>query len=157
MPKPTTGAPMMFGGEDEWWVLLFVPVVWWIFLGPFAMLALGAWCGSAPGPRPRWWSVLVPSYPVVSSSIPMIFPLSQWDRAVLEDGTAGPRPHLTDVFGYLAGYVGGITLLPWLLAYVIARLVRFVRSRRRGPAGPRRPEPTPADPDGRGAADPGRA
>ncbi|MFE5300647.1 hypothetical protein [Streptomyces sp. NPDC056632] len=125
-------APMMFGLGDEWWVLLFYPAVLWVLFGPFAMVSLGVWCASAPGSRPRLWSVLVPLIPVVTSSIPMIFPLDKWERPVRVDGALEPPEQLYEFLGYVAVYVGGITLLPWLLGYGITRLVRFVRSRRSG-------------------------
>lgn len=126
---------MMFGYSDEWWVLLLYPAVLWVLFGPFAMFSLGAWCASAPGPRPRLWSVLVPLTPVVISSAVMVFPLSRWDRPRRVDGTLGPPEQLHDFLGYLAVYVGGITVLPWLLGYGIGRLTRLVRAHRaRGPA-----------------------
>ncbi|MFI8825621.1 hypothetical protein [Streptomyces sp. NPDC053431] len=125
---------MMFGYSDSWWVLLLYPAVLWVLFGPFVMVALGVWCGRAPGPRSRLWSVLVPLVPVVTSAVLTVFPLSKWERAVRVDGTEGPPEQLDEFLGYLAVYVGGITVLPWLLGYGITRLVRFVRSRRRGPA-----------------------
>ena len=136
---------MMFGYSDEWWVLLLYPVVLWVLFGPFAMLALGVWCASAPGPRPRLWSALVPLLPVVTSAIFMIFPLSRWDRPVRVDGAVEPPEHLDDFLGYLAVYVGGITVLPWLLGYGITRLVRFVRAHRRGSGEAARRTTTEAD------------
>ncbi|MFB7368633.1 hypothetical protein ACFC0D_02105 [Streptomyces sp. NPDC056222] len=129
--------PMMFGYSDEWWVLLLYPAVLWVPFGPFFMLSLGVWCASAPGPRPRVWSVSVPLIPVVTSAIFMIFPLSRWDRPVRVDGAVEPPEQLYEFLGYLAVYVGGITVLPWLLGYGITRLLRFVRARRCGPAKPR--------------------
>ncbi|MFJ7065940.1 hypothetical protein [Streptomyces sp. NPDC101115] len=139
---------MMSGYGDEWWALLFFPTVLWVFFGPFAMLFLGVWCGSAPGPRPRWWSVLVPLYPVVSSAIAMTFPLSRWERPVRVDGAVDLPPHLTDFLGYVAVYVGGITVLPWLLGYGITRLVRCVRARRRRPVEPHGAERTAGEAGG---------
>ncbi|MFD0369621.1 hypothetical protein [Streptomyces sp. NPDC059071] len=139
---------MMFGYSDEWWVLLLFPAVLWVLFGPFTMLLLGVWCGSGPGPRRRWWSVLVPLYPVVTSAIVMIFPLSRWERPVRVDGAKELPPHLADFLGYLAVYVGAITVLPWLLGYGITRLVRWVRARRRGPVEPHGAEHTGAEPRG---------
>ncbi|MER5714177.1 hypothetical protein [Streptomyces sp. NPDC002132] len=128
--------PMMFGSADEWWVLLLYPAVLWVLFGPFAMVSLGVWSASRPGPRARLWSVLVPLVPVVTSAIPMIFPLSRWERPVRVDGTLGPPAHLYDFLGYLAVYVGGITVLPWLLGYGGTRLLRFLRARRASPGKP---------------------
>ncbi|MFJ9736635.1 hypothetical protein [Streptomyces sp. NPDC101166] len=120
---------MMFGYADEWWVLLLYPAVLWVPFGPFAMVSLGVWCASGPGPRARLWSVLVPLVPVVASAISMIFPLSRWDRPVRVDGAVEPPAQLYDLLGCLAVYVGGITVLPWLLGYGGTRLVRFLRER----------------------------
>ncbi|MEU4269518.1 hypothetical protein [Streptomyces sp. NPDC026092] len=125
---------MMFGHSDDWWALLMLPTLLWVLFGPFAMVSLGVWCASAPGRRPRLWSVLVPLIPVLTSAILMIFPLGKWERPRRVDGGLDPPPALDDLLGYLLVYVGGITVLPWLLGYVITRLVRFVRARRRGPA-----------------------
>ncbi|MEV5970469.1 hypothetical protein [Streptomyces sp. NPDC051921] len=124
---------MVFGYSDEWWVLLLYPVMLWVPFGPFTMGVLGVWCGSTPGLGPRLWSVLVPLPPVGISAVFMTFPLSKWERPVLVDGTLGPPAQWDEFLGYLAVYVGGITVLPWLLGYAITRLVRFVRARRRGP------------------------
>ncbi|MFF4585733.1 hypothetical protein [Streptomyces sp. NPDC001388] len=87
--------------------------------------------------------MLVPLIPVVTSAIFMIFPLSRWDRPVLEDGGLGPPAQWDEFLSYLAVYVGAITVLPWLLGYAITRLLRFVRARRRGriPAVPGSPPP----------------
>ncbi|MET9622870.1 hypothetical protein ABZZ37_19255 [Streptomyces sp. NPDC006464] len=111
---------MMFGYSDEWWVLLFFPVLWWVPFGPFIMGTLGWWCASRPGWRPRLWSVLLPLEPVAVSATAMILPLSGWDDPA----------RLDDVLGYLAVYVGGITLFPWLLVYGITRTRRALRARR---------------------------
>ncbi|WP_407836602.1 hypothetical protein ACE1OC_09280 [Streptomyces sp. DSM 116496] len=127
---------MMFGYSDEWWVLLLFPALLWVPFGPFVMLGLGSWCASAPGRRARLWSVLVPLVPVLTSASVMTFPLSRWDRPRRVDGALEAPEQLYDFLGYLAVYVGGITLLPWLLGYGITRLLRFVRSRRGGRASP---------------------
>lgn len=127
---------MMFGYSDEWWTLLLFPGVLWALFGPFAMVALGVRCASTPGPRPRLWSVLVPLIPVVTSAIVMVFPLSRWAWPKRVDGTVAAPEQLYDFLDYLAVYVGGITVLPWLLGYGITRLLRFVRSRRSGPGKP---------------------
>ncbi|MEU9701037.1 hypothetical protein [Streptomyces sp. NPDC047981] len=127
---------MMFGYSDDGWALLMLPTLLWVPFGPFAMLLLGVWSASAPGRRPRLWSVLVPLTPLLTSAILMTFPLEKWERPRRVDGRLDPPPALDDLFGYLLVYVGGITVLPWLLAYGITRLVRFVRARRRGPAEP---------------------
>lgn len=124
---------MMFGYSDEWWVLLLFPAVLWVPFGPFVMLGLGVWCASAPGPRPRLWSVLVPLVPVLTSASVMAFPLSRWERPVRVDGAVEAPEQLYDFLGYLAVYVGAITMLPWLLAYGSTRLLHYVRTRRRGP------------------------
>ncbi|TXS08177.1 hypothetical protein EAO71_37440 [Streptomyces sp. ms191] len=116
---------MMFGYSDEWWVLLFFPVVWWVPFGPFAMGIMGWWCASRPGRRPRLWSVLLPLEPVAVSTTAMVLPLSGWDDPA----------RLDDVLGFLAVYVGGITLFPWLLVYGITRARRALRSRRSASAG----------------------
>ncbi|MFD9031064.1 hypothetical protein ACFVZW_07945 [Streptomyces sp. NPDC059567] len=127
---------MMFGYTDEWWALLMLPTLLWVLFGPFAMVSLGVWCASAPGRRPRLWSVLVPLTPVLTSAILMTFPLSRWERPRRVDGGLDPPANLEDFLGYLVVYIGGITVLPWLLGYGITHLVRFIRSRRRGPNAP---------------------
>ncbi|MER6388146.1 hypothetical protein ABT236_06680 [Streptomyces sp. NPDC001523] len=124
---------MMFGYSDEWWVLLLYPVVLWVPFGPFAMVWLGVWCARAPGPRPRLWSVLVPLIPVVTSAVFMTFPLSRWEWTLRVDGAKEPPEHLDDFLGYLLVYIGGITVLPWLLGYGVTRLLRFARARRARP------------------------
>lgn len=129
---------MMFGYSDEWWVLLLFPAVLWVLFGPFVMVGLGVWCASAPGRRARLWSVLVPLVPVLTSASVMIFPLSRWEPTMRVDGAVEAPAALANFLGYLAVYVGGITVLPWLLGYGSTRLLRFVRSRRRGPGGPDR-------------------
>ncbi|MFE9775742.1 hypothetical protein ACFYOV_29600 [Streptomyces sp. NPDC005931] len=140
-------APMMFGYSDGWWLLLLYPALLWVPFGPFAMVSLGVWCASAPGRRPRLWSVLVPLIPVVTSAIFMVFPLSQWDRPVRVDGAKDPPAQLDDFLGYLAVYVGGITVLPWLLGYGGTRLMRFIRNLRRGPGKARRARNTATEAD----------
>lgn len=127
---------MMFGYSNAWWVLLMYPAVLWVLFGPFAMVSLGVWCASSPGWRARLWSVLVPLIPVVTSAVVMIFPLSRWERPVRVDGGVEPPEQLYDFLGYLAVYVGGITVLPWLLGYGIARPRRFIRARRSGQGKP---------------------
>ncbi|MFD5918198.1 hypothetical protein ACFVYP_25960 [Kitasatospora sp. NPDC058201] len=113
---------MMFGYSDEWWVLLFVPVVLWVPLGPFAMAATGVWCARRPGRRaPRLWSLLLPAVPVAVSATAMVLPTDTWN----EPG------RLDDLLGYLAVYVGALTVLPWLLGYGLTRLARAVRAGRR--------------------------
>ncbi|MEV7374876.1 hypothetical protein AB0O51_28830 [Streptomyces sp. NPDC090301] len=111
---------MMFGYSDEWWALLFVPVVLWVPFGPFVMGGVGVWCARRPGWWPRVWSVLLPLVPVAVSAVAIILPVDSWDD---------PR-HGEDVLGYLLVYVLGITVLPWLLGYGITRVVRAVRARR---------------------------
>ncbi|MFF9016929.1 hypothetical protein ACF09C_28655 [Streptomyces sp. NPDC014870] len=125
---------MLFGYSDDWWALLMLPALLWVPFGPFAMVLLGVRCASAPGRWPRLWSVLVPLTPVLTSAILMTFPLEKWERPRRVDGGLDPPPALDDLLGYLLVYVGGITVLPWLLAYGITRLVRLARARRRGPA-----------------------
>ncbi|MFF3427836.1 hypothetical protein [Streptomyces sp. NPDC002602] len=133
---------MMFGYSDEWWVLLLYPVVLWVPFGPFAMLWLGVWCARAPGWRPRLWSVLIPLIPVLTSAVFMTFPLSRWEWTLRADGAKEPPEHWDDFLGYLLVYIGGITVLPWLLGYGVTRLLRFVRARRVRP-GEGEPRTTP--------------
>lgn len=125
---------MMFGYGDEWWVVLFIPVVLWVPFGPFLMAGMGVWCARRPGLWPRLWSWLLPALPVGVLGVSMVLPLESWDWESRRD----------DLLGMLAVYVGGITLLPWLLGYGITRLTRAVssrRARRRGaPDGPGAPE-----------------
>ncbi|MBP2585153.1 hypothetical protein J3A78_005631 [Streptomyces sp. PvR006] len=111
---------MMFGYSDEWWALLFVPVVLWVPFGPFVMGGMGVRCARRPGWWPRVWSVLLPLVPVAVSAVAIILPVDSWDD---------PR-HGEDVLGYLLVYVLGITVLPWLLGYGTTRVVRAVRARR---------------------------
>ncbi|MFC8586252.1 hypothetical protein ACFUGD_17135 [Streptomyces sp. NPDC057217] len=64
--------------------------------------------------------MLLPLVPVGVSAAVMILPLDQEKRT-------------EDLVGYAAVYIGGITVLPWLLGYGTTRLVRAVRARRNGP------------------------
>ncbi|WP_329283703.1 hypothetical protein [Streptomyces sp. NBC_00691] len=116
---------MMFGYSDEWWALLFVPVMLWVPFGPFVMGAMGVWCARRPGWMPRLWSVLLPLVPVAVSATVIILPVDRWDD---------PR-HGEDVLGYVLVYVLGITVLPWVLGYGIARVVRGARARRERAVG----------------------
>ncbi|WP_435973717.1 hypothetical protein [Streptomyces sp. Qhu_M48] len=110
---------MMFGYADEWWALLFVPVVLWVPFGPFVMGAMGVWCARRPGRWwPRLWSMLLPLVPVAVSATAMILPMGSWD----EPGRG------EDLLGYFLVYVMGITVLPWLLGYGITRAVGAVRA-----------------------------
>ncbi|APE24288.1 MULTISPECIES: hypothetical protein [Streptomyces] len=111
---------MMFGYADEWWVVLFVPVLLWVPFGPFVMGGLGVWCARRPGRWPRAWSVLSPLVPVGVSATAVLLPTDTWD----ETG------HWDDVLGYFLVYVLGITVLPWLLGYGITRVVKGARARR---------------------------
>ncbi|MFB6841972.1 hypothetical protein [Streptomyces sp. NPDC056361] len=116
---------MMFGYSDEWWALLFVPVVLWVPFGPFVMGGMGVCCALRPGWRARSWSVLLPLVPVGVSSVAMLMPWSEPTRT-------------DDLIGYLLVYVLGITVLPWVLGYGTTRVVRAVRgarARRKGSDG----------------------
>jgi len=114
---------MMFGYADEWWVLLFVPVVLWVPFGSFVMGAAGAWCARRPGRRARLWSVLLPVVPVGVSATAMVLPTDTWNEPTWLD----------DLLGYLAVYVGGITVLPWLLGFGITHVTRTLRAHRSRP------------------------
>ncbi|WP_328942227.1 hypothetical protein OG259_11700 [Streptomyces sp. NBC_00250] len=111
---------MMFGYSDEWWALLFVPVVLWVPFGPFVMGGMGVWCARRPGWWPRLWSVLLPLVPVAVSATVIVLPADRWDESTYGE----------DVLGYVLVYVLGITVLPWVLGYGITRGVRGVRARR---------------------------
>ncbi|MFF5921131.1 hypothetical protein ACFY8C_22710 [Streptomyces flavochromogenes] len=111
---------MMFGFSDEWWAVLFVPVVLWVPFGPFVMAGTGVWCARRPGWWPRLWSVLLPLVPVAVSATVIILPMDSWDEPT----------HGEDVLGYVLVYVLGVTVLPWVLGYGITRVVRVVRARR---------------------------
>ncbi|MFD0147336.1 MULTISPECIES: hypothetical protein [unclassified Streptomyces] len=111
---------MMFGYSDDWMALLFVPVVFWVPLGPFLMAGFGVWCARRPGWVPRLWSVLVPAVPVGISGSVLISGLIRLKEETWRE----------DLTGYLAVYVFGITVLPWLLGYGITRLSRALRARR---------------------------
>ncbi|MGW6419395.1 hypothetical protein [Streptomyces sp. NPDC055055] len=108
---------MMYGYADEWWVLLFLPVVLWVPFGPFVMGGMGVCCALRPGLRARLWSVLLPLVPVGVSSVAMVLPLDQPKRA-------------DDLVGYFLVYVMGITVLPWVLGWGTTRVVRAVRGAR---------------------------
>ncbi|WP_327681820.1 hypothetical protein [Kitasatospora sp. NBC_00458] len=117
---------MMFGYSSEWWTVLFIPVLLWVPFGPLVMAATGTWCARRPGQRaPRLWSLLLPVLPVSVSATAMILPTDTWN----EPGRLG------DLLGYLAVYVGGLTVLPWLLGYGLTRLAGALRVRRSGARG----------------------
>ncbi|WP_329377384.1 hypothetical protein OG625_07015 [Streptomyces sp. NBC_01351] len=101
---------MMFGYSDEWWVVFFIPVVFWVPFGPFLMAGMGVWCARRPGLWPRLWSWLLPVLPVGVLGVSMVLPLDSWEWEA-------------------------ITLLPWLLGYGITRLVRFLRADRGNTSG----------------------
>ncbi|MFE0654356.1 hypothetical protein ACFVZH_38060 [Streptomyces sp. NPDC059534] len=108
---------MMFGYSDEWWMLLFVPVLLWVPFGPFVMGGMGVCCALRPGWRARLWSVLLPLVPVGVSSVAMLVPRGEPTRT-------------DDLVGYFLVYVLGITVLPWVLGYGTTRAVRAVRAMR---------------------------
>ncbi|MFD7257026.1 hypothetical protein [Streptomyces sp. NPDC059874] len=114
---------MMFGYSDDWWAVLFVPVLLWVPFGPFAMGALGVWCARRPGLWPRLWAWLLPVLPVGVAGTNAVLPLESVGRENWQE----------DFFvGFVGIYVGAITVLPWLLGYGITRLTRAVRGRRQG-------------------------
>ncbi|MFJ8039182.1 hypothetical protein ACIRBX_01550 [Kitasatospora sp. NPDC096147] len=115
---------MMFGYSDSWWTVFMLPVMLWLPLGPVVMLALGITTARRPGWRARLASVLVPLLPVVAMGVMVSFPLERWDRSEHDDDFYG---------GYLRVYVGLLTLLPWLLGYLVTRAVRAVKGRRGAP------------------------
>lgn len=78
------------------------------------------WCALRPGRWPRLWSVLLPLLPVAVSATLVTLPTDSWARP----------GHTRDVVHHLLGYVGGLTVLPWLLGHGIARLTRALRARR---------------------------
>ncbi|MFC9796575.1 hypothetical protein ACFVJI_28540 [Streptomyces sp. NPDC127584] len=121
---------MMFGYADEWWALLFVPVILWVPFGPFLMGGVGVWCARRPGWWPRLWSVLLPLVPVAVSATAVVLPVDSWDD---------PR-HTEDVLGYALVYVLGLTVLPWTLGYGITRAARGVRAGRERRRAPERTE-----------------
>lgn len=115
----------MVGYADDWWALLFVPVLLWVPFGPFIMGGMGVCCALRPDWRARVWSVLLPLVPVGVSFVALLLPWSQPTRT-------------DDFIGYLVLYVLGITVLPWVLGYGTTRVVRAVRgarARRRGSDG----------------------
>lgn len=44
---------MQVGYGDDWRILLFIPALLWLPLGPFIMGTLGAWYARKPGRGPR--------------------------------------------------------------------------------------------------------
>ncbi|MFI8519974.1 hypothetical protein ACIGEZ_19375 [Streptomyces sp. NPDC085481] len=110
----------MFGYSDDWWAVLFVPVVFWVPLGPFLMGAMGVWCARRPGWRPRLWSMALPALPVGVSGSVLTAGLIRLQEETWQE----------DLLGYLVFYVLGITVLPWLLGYGTVRTARALRSRR---------------------------
>ncbi|MFD7557335.1 hypothetical protein ACFV9E_22710 [Streptomyces sp. NPDC059835] len=113
---------MMFGYSDDWWVVLFIPALLWVPLGPFLMGLAGWWCADRPGLWPRLWSWLLPALPV---GVMMANVLLPWERV-------SRYGWLDDFLAVLWVYVGAITLLPWLLGYGITRLTRALRARHAG-------------------------
>ncbi|WP_369033931.1 hypothetical protein [Streptomyces adonidis] len=114
---------MQAGYSDDWWMLLLVPAVLWIPLGPFVMGALGIMCArrpGSPGGWPRRLSVLLPLEP--AGLPPLLFLLRE------------PHPDdpvwRGDFLGTIGVCVLGVTVLPWLLGYGITRVTRALRARR---------------------------
>ncbi|GGW02627.1 hypothetical protein GCM10010264_15060 [Streptomyces globisporus] len=89
------------------------PGVLWVPFGPFVMAGMG-WCALRPGRWPR----LLPLLPVAVSATLVTLPTDSWGRP----------GHTRDVVHHLLGYVGGLTVLPWLLGHGIARLTRALRA-----------------------------
>ncbi|MBB4944952.1 hypothetical protein F4556_000487 [Kitasatospora gansuensis] len=113
---------MMFGYSDEWFAVFFVPVVLWLLCGPFLMGALGVWYARQPGWKARLTAVLLPAVPVVTVTVNAILPTDSWDEETF----------VADLVGTLLVYVGLITLLPWLLGFLLTRLTYRLRARRSG-------------------------
>lgn len=67
------------------------------------------------------WSVLVPAVPVGISGTVLMSGLLRLKEDTWQE----------DLTGYLAVYVFGITVLPWLLGYGIARVTRALARRNR--------------------------
>lgn len=109
---------MTGGYSDEWWMLLLIPVMLWVPLGPFVMGALGTWCALRPGWRPRLLSVLLPLEP---AGFPVILQL--------RDPTPSDPIWRDDFLGTIYVCVLGVTVLPWLLGYGITRGTRARRSK----------------------------
>ncbi|MEV7284461.1 hypothetical protein AB0O01_07870 [Streptomyces sp. NPDC093252] len=109
---------MMFGFGDDWTVLFLVPLLLWIPFGPFLMAATGVWCARRPGRAPRLWSVLPPLLPVTVGLVIIALPRAD-----------GPGTNWDDITGFVTVYIGGITVLPWLLGYGITRAVRARRKK----------------------------
>ncbi|WP_405020795.1 hypothetical protein OHV05_31910 [Kitasatospora sp. NBC_00070] len=112
---------MMYGYAGDWWAVFFVPVVLWALGGPFVMAGLGVWNARRPGWKPRLTAVLVPAVPVVTLAVVTVLPTDTWDE----------ETWLEDLLGFLIGYVGLITVLPWLLGFLVVRVTRLRRARRR--------------------------
>jgi hypothetical protein len=116
---------MMYGYADDWTALLYALALLWALFGPFVMAGLGIACGRARGGRSRRvvrvCSVVVP---LIAVGVPAVARFKPDDVP----------PTQGDVTGFLAVYVGLLTVLPWLLAYGITRLVVARRARRARPA-----------------------
>lgn len=116
---------MTYGYADDWIALLYALALLWALFGPFVMAGLGIACARARGGRRRRvvrvCSVVVP---LIAVGVPAVVRFTPDDVP----------PTQGDVTGFLAVYVGLLTVLPWLLAYGITRLVVARRARRARPA-----------------------
>ncbi|MEU3602955.1 hypothetical protein ABZ714_30245 [Streptomyces sp. NPDC006798] len=118
----------MYLSGDDWWLAPFAVMVLWLFLGPFLMAAAGAWYAHRPGRRPLLWAA-VPALVAVAAPFHVLARSVEWGRPGVWD----------TVVSYLAGYVGVITVLPWLGGWGLTRTVRVLRARRVRKAAPATP------------------
>ncbi|MGW6710658.1 hypothetical protein ACWGDE_37990 [Streptomyces sp. NPDC054956] len=111
---------MMFGYADDWTVVLTLLLVLWWLCGPFVMAGLGTWVGRAggrAGTKARVASVVVPVVVMAAPTIAKFKP-------------DGVTPTRGDTIGFLVVEVGLLTILPWLIAYGVARYFAARRKRR---------------------------
>ncbi|MEU5159964.1 hypothetical protein AB0G74_10195 [Streptomyces sp. NPDC020875] len=118
----------MYLSGDDWWLVPFAVMMLWLFLGPFLMAAAGAWYAYRPGRGALLWSV-VPALVAVAAPLQTLVRSLEWGRPGVPD----------TLVSFLLGYVGLITVLPWLGGWGLVRTVRVLRARRARKAAPGAP------------------
>ncbi|MEU7895134.1 hypothetical protein AB0B45_20020 [Nonomuraea sp. NPDC049152] len=102
---------MMFGYADDWTALLYALVLLWVPFGPFVMAVLGVVCGRARGRARRVSFLCSAGVPGVTVGVPAV--------AMFKPDEVSPEPG--DVIGFVGVYVLLLTVLPWIVAYGVAR------------------------------------
>ncbi|MFC4058927.1 hypothetical protein ACFOWE_11510 [Planomonospora corallina] len=119
---------MMFGYSDDWTVIIYALMLFWLPFGPVVMAVLGVVCARAGGRARRvgfLCSAVVPGVAVGVPAVAMFKP----DDVPAESG---------DVLSFVGVYVLLLTVLPWAGAYGVARWRATRAARKAGTDGRQR-------------------